>query len=169
MTRNNYLFRGTHRTNHWDTGNSRKIVWCWLQPDPDNKIKLCTWSTSQLSTLIHSTNKSLFFFRRRNCPRTTYALSNPLLSNLLPKTSPIPVTCHMFIFMYNQTSEYNPARSVTAFSPIGSATKFLCFCEVVDIVLRYLLSCVWNIMKQVKILCQWQWHGANLCRSWFMT
>ena len=39
-----------------------------------------------------------------------------LLSILLPSTSPMP------------------ARSVTAFSPMGSATKFLCFWDVVDMV-----------------------------------
>ena len=48
-------------------------------------------------------------------PSTTKALSKPLLSSLLPSTSPIP------------------ARSVTALSPIGSATKLRCFWEVVDI------------------------------------
>lgn len=46
-------------------------------------------------------------------------LSNPAPSNRLPSVSP------------------TPAKSVTGFSPIGSATKFLCFCEVLDIFIRF--------------------------------
>lgn len=41
-----------------------------------------------------------------------FTLSKPAASNLLPKTSPIP------------------AKSVTGLSPIGSATKLRCFCDV---------------------------------------
>lgn len=46
-----------------------------------------------------------------------FTLSKPAASNLFPKTSP------------------TPASSVTGLSPIGSATKFLCFCDVVDILI----------------------------------
>lgn len=42
-------------------------------------------------------------------------LSKPAASSRFPNASPIP------------------AKSVTGFSPIGSATKFLCFCDVLDI------------------------------------
>uniref|UniRef100_A0A182VI34 Uncharacterized protein n=1 Tax=Anopheles merus TaxID=30066 RepID=A0A182VI34_ANOME len=52
----------------------------------------------------------------RYWPSTVYARSKPAASNRLPRTSP------------------TPARSVTGFSPIGSATKFLCFCDVLDMV-----------------------------------
>ena len=52
-------------------------------------------------------------------------LSKPLLWSLLPRTSPIP------------------ARSVTGFSFIGSATKFLCFWDVVLILLVYF----WTLTK----------------------
>lgn len=48
-------------------------------------------------------------------------LSNPAPSNRLPSVSP------------------TPAKSVTGFSPIGSATKFLCFCDVLDIFIRFVL------------------------------
>lgn len=47
---------------------------------------------------------------------TRHTLSKPLASSRLPNTSPMP------------------AKSVTAFSPIGSDTKLWCFWEVVDIV-----------------------------------
>merc|ERR1719483_440999 len=66
-------------------------------------------------SLIQSTNNSLFFVSTKNCPRTTYALSNPLLVSLWPRVFPIP------------------ASSVTGLADIGSAMKFLCFCDVVDI------------------------------------
>lgn len=42
-------------------------------------------------------------------------LSKPASTSLFPRTSP------------------TPAKSVTGLLPIGSATKFLCFCEVLDI------------------------------------
>ena len=44
-----------------------------------------------------------------------YALSKPFPESLPPKVSPIP------------------AKSVTGLSDMGSAMKFLCFCDVVDI------------------------------------
>lgn len=47
-------------------------------------------------------------------------LSNPFSSSLFPSTSP------------------TPAKSVTGFSPMGSATKFLCFCDVLDIMTQNL-------------------------------
>merc|ERR1712029_86161 len=80
--------------------------------------------------------RSLFFFKIRNCPRTTYALSNPFPESLLPRTSPIP------------------AKSVTGFSFIGSATKLRCFCDVVLILtnLQWLLS--WcGILLTFDVLC----------------
>lgn len=46
--------------------------------------------------------------------RNEITLSKPLSSSLLPRTSPMP------------------ARALTVFSPIGSATKSLCFCDVDD-------------------------------------
>lgn len=55
------------------------------------------------------------FFKRRNCPSTIYALSKPKSCNLAPSTSPIP------------------ASAVTDFSPMGSETKSLCFCDDWDI------------------------------------
>lgn len=63
----------------------------------------------------HSRKSSSSFFRTRNCPSTTYALSKPLSANFFPRTSPIP------------------ARVPTGFSPMGSATKSRCFWEVDDI------------------------------------
>lgn len=46
--------------------------------------------------------------------KNQFTLSKPFSSSLLPRTSPIP------------------ARVVTLFSPMGSATKSLCFCDVDD-------------------------------------
>lgn len=43
-------------------------------------------------------------------------LSKPDMINLFPRTSP------------------TPAKSVTGFSPMGSATKLRCFCDVLDII-----------------------------------
>ena len=89
-------------------------------------------------SLSQSTNSSLFFFSTRNWPSTTdawwkrnvksfyrtesptggaLALSKPFLVSRWPRTSPMP------------------ARSVTSLSPIGSATKLRCFCDVDDMVL----------------------------------
>ena len=59
-----------------------------------------------------SLKRSSFFFNTKNCPSTTYALSNPFSANFPPNTGPMP------------------ANSVTGLSPIGSETKFRCFCEV---------------------------------------
>lgn len=64
----------------------------------------------------HSRKRSSSFFSTRNWPRTTYALSKPLSSSFLPRTSPIP------------------ARLPTGFSPMGSATKSRCFWEVVILI-----------------------------------
>ena len=64
----------------------------------------------------HSRKRSSSFFSTRNWPRTTEALSRPLSSSFLPKTSPIP------------------ARLPTGFCPMGSATKSRCFWEVVILI-----------------------------------
>ena len=63
------------------------------------------------------------FFRRENVFFITFfknqqahTLSNPLEDRRLPNVSPIP------------------ANSVTGLSDMGSAIKFLCFCDVVDMV-----------------------------------
>ena len=63
-------------------------------------------------------NISSSFLRTRNWPSTTYALSNPLSASLPDRTGPIP------------------ASSETDFSPMGSLTKFLCFCDVELMILR---------------------------------
>lgn len=73
-----------------------------------------------LISFNHSSKSSWFCFSKRNWPRTTYALSYPSLQSLSPRTSPMP------------------ARSVTGLSPIGSATKLRCFCDVLDIITAWL-------------------------------
>ena len=67
----------------------------------------------------------------------TLTLSKPLLWSLLPRTSPIP------------------ARSVTGFSFIGSATKFLCFWDVVLILLVFFctLTKIEFLQKTLTVWC----------------
>lgn len=74
----------------------------------------CCLAFAPQVSFSQSRKSSSSFFSTRNCPRTTYALSNPFSSSLLPRTSPMP------------------ARAITFFSPMGSATKSLCFWDVDD-------------------------------------
>ncbi len=85
--------------------------------------------------------RSLFILRSRNWPSTAYALSKPMDSSRFPRTSPIP------------------ARSVTGFWPMGSATKFLCFWEVVAL----LEGAVYSIS-----MCKW-FVPNNLTASTYKT
>ena len=75
------------------------------------------YTSCRLRSLKHTLNKSSFFFRTKNWPRTTYALSKPLSASLFPRTSPIP------------------ASSFTGFSPMGSLIKLRCFWLVLDMLL----------------------------------
>lgn len=72
----------------------------------------------------HLLNLCSSFLKTKYCPRTIYALSNPRSASLPPNTYPIP------------------ANVDTVFSPIGSWTKFLCFCDVEDIINESNLSSI---------------------------
>ncbi|KAL2738557.1 hypothetical protein V1477_011916 [Vespula maculifrons] len=78
--------------------------------------KFFTPLNKHLSSILETV---LCFFSKLSIAQK-HTLSKPAASSLLPRTSP------------------TPAKSVTGFSPIGSATKFLCFWDVLDILnLKY--------------------------------
>lgn len=90
-----------------------------------------TWYLSLPRTNNYQNNDVIFpfqidkFVEKKEEKKLT--LSNPALSSRLPSVSP------------------TPARSVTGFSPMGSATKFLCFCDVLDIVVYWACWFSWNL------------------------
>lgn len=109
--------------------NSRLAVWHWHYTYPSTIPE----TTPRLSSVPETvqvqhmpvdrkwkwkTNSTLCIYKENDYVElpSKPTLSKPLSSNLFPRTSPIP------------------ARAITGFSPMGSATKSLCFCDVEDIV-----------------------------------
>lgn len=123
---------GKSHTTLSDSYNSRLAVWHWLHTYPSTIPETTPHLSWGPGTVLEQhmpmgrkmkvKEKLSFSFMTTKYIWNVFVnhtLSKPFSSNLLPRTSPIP------------------ASAITDFSPMGSATKSLCFCDVDDIVDLY--------------------------------